>query len=153
MPNVLNNADWFRTAERQLSGTEVAHLPLKAGVTSVVPGTVAATANGEVLKADKDVDGGAFYGIFLSEVSTDVDELIGGTIPPTVVTGPALMWIHESALDGASTYALGATTGDLVAGDDGVLVPRGANTGPTVALLQEVVSDGIIVHLLAPNAS
>lgn len=153
---ILNNPNWIRTAERLVGGHEVTDLPLDPTYTiasnPILPGYVAVAMNGVIRRADKDLDGGAFLGIFFSEFSSALDETLGLTIPPVVLRGPATMKIFTAALDSGSTYALSNTAVvELVAGDDGKLIPRGANTGPTVATLKKVLSDGIEIELAAPG--
>ncbi len=88
MPSaILNNADWVRTAERLANSvTEFTGVPFKSTYTvaanPVRPGFVAVIRNGQVELADQAIDTGAFFGLFLSERTADLDESIGGTIPP-----------------------------------------------------------------------
>jgi hypothetical protein len=157
MPSqILNNADWVRTAEVLYRGKEFTGVPFKASYTlaanPIRPGFVAVIRNGAVELADTAIDNGAFMGIFLSERTTDIDESNGGTIPPVIVTGPGTMKILNAALDSGSTYALSATGVVELVAVAGKLVPRGAQTGPTVAHLLNVAADGIIVELLQPNS-
>ncbi len=91
-------------------------------------------------------------GIFLSERTADLDESIGGTIPPVVITGPGTVKVLNAALDSGSTYALSATGVVKLVAVNGKLVPKGAQTGPTVAHLLSVAADGIIVELLQPSS-
>lgn len=151
---IVNNPDWVRTMERLVGGSEVTDLPLDSSYTvtanPIYPGRVAVQINGVTKIADKDLDGGAFTGLFFSEFTSALDESIGKTIPPVIVRGPATCKILNAALDSGETYAVTTTVVELVAGDDGKLIPRGANTGPAVAHLKKVLSDGILVELLAP---
>lgn len=111
---ILNNPDWVRTAER-LSSTvgEYTHTPLRADYTiqanPIRPGFVAVMRNGVFELADQAIDGGAFFGLFLSERTVDLDESAGGTLPPTVLQGPGPVKVLNAALDSGSTYALSAT--------------------------------------------
>jgi len=103
--------------------------------------------------ADKDLDNGAFTGLFYSEFSTDLDQTANKTIPPVLLRGPGTVKIWNAALDSGSTYAVSASAVvELCAGDNGLLIPRGALTGPTVGHLVEVQADGIIVNLLQPSS-
>ncbi len=153
---ILNNADWVRTAEVLYRGQEYTGTPLKAsytiGANPVRPGFVAVVRNGVAELADNSIDDGAFFGIFLSEFTADLDESQGKTIDPVIVRGPGTMKILNAALDSGSTYALsGSAVVELVA-ESGKLIPRGSQTGPTVAHLLKVESDGIIIELLQPSA-
>jgi hypothetical protein len=157
---ILNNPDWVRTAERQSSTVGEFTGPLfdpsyTTAANPVRPGMVAAIINGVVKIANSTLDGGTYTGLFLSERTADLDESIGGTIPPVILQGPGPVKVLNAALDSGSTYAVGASTEtDLVVGTGGAagkLVPRpGANTQPAVAKLTKVMADGIEVMLLPP---
>lgn len=151
---ILNNADWVRSCEILYRGQEYTGTPFKASYTvaanPVRPGNVAVIRNGVVELADTTIDGGAFFGLFLSEYSADLDESIGKTIAPVIVRGPGTCKVLNAALDSGSTYALSAANVVELIAVAGKLVPRAAQTGPTVATLIAVQSDGIIVQLNAP---
>jgi len=151
---ILNNPNWVRKAEMLYGGQEYTGTPLKASYTPaanpILPGMVAVIVNGEVRIADENEAGGAFLGIFYSEFSTDLDETDKKTIAPTIIRGPATVGILNAALNSEKTYALsGSDVVELVA-EKGFLVPRAAQTGPTVATLTQVQSDRIIVQLNSP---
>src|SRR5687767_5875236 len=106
MPNLLNNPDWVRSAEVLYRGQEYTGTPLDPdpanldlATTEIFPGMVAVIVNGLVRLADPAVAGGAFKGIFLSEISRELDEITGADVPPVIVTGPGLMKIMNKALD------------------------------------------------------
>ena len=156
MPIVLNNASWRRSCKKLLGGKEYCAEPLQTSpaLATITPGWVGVVINGVVKLADKDLDGGAFTGIFFTEKSSTLDE-ITETGKPVLVTGEGntVVWIGKEALGGSTSgFTLNATqTVDLVVGDDGVLVTRGELTGPTVAKLLAVDSDGITIHLMSPS--
>ncbi len=158
MPSqILNSPDWVRTAEILYRGKEFTGIPFKSTYTlaanPIRPGFVGVIRNGQVELADQAVDSGAFMGIFLSERTSDLDESIGGTIPPVVVTGPGTLKVLNAALDSGSTYALSATGVVELIAVLGKLVPRAAQAGPTVAHLLSVAADGIIIELLQPSSA
>lgn len=154
---ILNNADWFRTVERQHGCQEYTGTPLKSsyvvGSNPCRPGNVAVIRNGAVELADDAIDGGAFFGLFYSEFTSDLDETQGKTIDPVLLRGPGTVKVWNAALDiGGSTYALSGTQPVDLCVDGGKLVPRGLLTGPTVAQLLHVHSDGIVILLNAPDS-
>lgn len=161
MPYVFNNPDYQRSAEVLYRGQEYTGTPwdpaLDLTATPVRPGMVAVLLNGTVTIASGAVAGGAFLGLFLTEVTAQLDESNNKDLSPTVVTGPATMKILNAALDGASSYAVAAgSVVELVVGTGlaaGKLVPRpGGNTQPTVATLTKVMADGIECRLHPESA-
>ncbi len=157
MPNaILNNADWQRSAEILYRGQEYTSEPLKSSYTPAAnpirPGFVAVIRNGIVELADQAVDNGAFFGLFYSEITTDLDELDRKSIPPVLIRGPGTVKVLSAALDSGSTYAVSAATVVELIAVNGKLTPRAAQTGPTVAHLTKVLSDGIQVQLLASSS-
>ncbi len=154
---ILNSPDWIRSAEVLYRGQEFTGIPLKSTYTiaanPIRPGFVAVMRNGAFELADQAIDTGAFFGIFLSERTADLDESAGGTINPVVVRGPGTLKILNAALDSGSTYALSATGVVELVAVAGRLVPRGAGGGPTVATLNKVSADGIEIQLSEPAAT
>ncbi len=152
---ILNNADYVRSAEILYRGQEFTGVPLKAsytiGANPCRPGFVAVIRNGIVELADQAIDVGAFFGLFLSEFTNDLDETDKKSIPPVLIRGPATVKVLNAALDSGSTYALSATAVVELVAVAGKLVPRGVQTGSTVATLLKVASDGIEVQLNAPD--
>lgn len=160
MPYVFNNPDYVRNMEVLYRGNEYTGSPLDPALntltTPIIPGMVAVLLNGTVTHADSVLDDGAFKGLFLSEVSSQLDELNNKDLPPVVVTGPGTCKVRNAALDPASTYAVSPTgVVELVVGTglaSGRLKPRGAETGPAVAHLEQVLPDGILIALLPESA-
>jgi len=153
---ILNNADWVRSCEILQRGLEYTHEPLKASYTiaanPIRPGMVGGFINGQVELADQGKAGGAFFGLFLSEFSSELDESQNKTIPPVLVRGPATCKVLNAAL-GAGTFALDANDVVELVAVNGKLTPRGGETGPTVAYLHKVLPDGIEVQLREPSAA
>lgn len=152
MPIVFN-ASWERSVKRLSGGREYCKEALATGITTVIPGTVAVVINKLVYKADQDLNNGSFAGLFFSELSTSLDE-ISETDAPTLIKGPCTVWVGKAALTGGVTtgFTLNATeTVELVVGDDGLLKVRAAEDGPTVAILNDVDTNGIWIELLADS--
>lgn len=111
-------------------------------ISGMVAGIRAGTGN-EVVKAAAT----RFRGVFFTEVSTDLDESEGGG-PPTVITGPALLFIRRRALVEGQAYTAGQFLTTGTGANAGRLVPEGADSGVArVGQCQEVQADGILVRL------
>jgi len=155
---ILNDPNWVRTAEILYRGQEFTGLPLDPTYTiaanPILPGQVVVAVNGRIKIADQALDGGAFLGLMFSEYSARLDETDKKSINPVVIRGPATCKVLNASLDVGSTYALSASAVvELVVGTTtaaGKLIPR-TGTGPTVATLQEVLSDGIVIQLGQPD--
>jgi len=157
MPSqILNNADWIRTCEILYRGREFTGVPLAAAYNiidnPIRPGFVAHIVNGEVRLADQDLDGGGFFGLFLSEYSAELDESDGKTIDPVLVQGPGTCYVWNEVLDNAGpAFALAAGETVHLVAVDGRLRVRAAEAGPSVGTLTKVLSDRIEIQLNAPE--
>lgn len=161
MPYVFNNPDYIRTMEVLYRGSEYTGTPWDPALDLVAepvrPGMVAVLLDGTVTIADSALAGGAFLGLFLTEVTAQLDESNNKDLAPVVVTGPGTCKILNAALDPASSYAVAAgAVKELVVGTGaakGRLIPRpGGNTQPTIATLTKVMADGIEVRLHPESA-
>lgn len=156
----ITGLGWKRGVEDRYPGTNDASLSwgsynktTDGDFLSGMVATVKANTGNEVAKASSGVRGGRFRGVIFTEVSKDLDESLGGA-PPTVITGPATLFIRKSALKAGATYVAGnyVRAGDAGA-DAGRMVDQGATPGvDTVAFIQEVQTDGILVKLYQPTA-
>lgn len=117
-------------------------------ISGMVAGIRAATGN-EVVKAANT----AFRGVFFTEVSSDLDESAGGA-PPTVIVGPALLFVRKRALVTGQAYTAGQYVATGTGANAGRLVPEGG--GPVAAarvgIIQEVQADGILMRLFPATA-
>lgn len=124
----------------------------KAAEGPIISGMVAGVRPGTGNEAVK-AAGTPFHGVFFSEVSDDLDESEGGA-PPTIIVGPALLFIRKRALAAGTAYTAGSLLTSGTAANAGRLVPQADQTvrGPhTVGHCQEVQADGILVRLFAPT--
>lgn len=158
----ITGLGWRRGVEDRYPGTNDASLSWgaynKTTDGDFLSGMIASIRTGtgnEIVRADSTVRGGRFRGIIFTEVSKDIDESLGGA-PPTVITGPATLFIRKSALVAGATYTAG---GYLKAGtgatNAGRLTASSSGTEPdddTVAFIQEVQTDGILIKLYQPTA-
>lgn len=94
-----------------------------------------------------------FHGVYFTEVSSELDESAGGA-PPTVIVGPALLFIRKRALVANQAYTAGefVTYGTVANVSVGRLIPEGAagaatGAGTRCGHVQEVQADGILVRL------
>jgi len=120
-------------------------------ISGMVAGIRTGTGNEVHLAGHANAKAG-FHGIFFTEVSSDLDESEGGA-PPTVIVGPALVFIRKRALAAGQAYVAGGYVTFGTGGNAGRLVPGGANPPniATVGHVQEVQADGILVRLLPPT--
>ena len=153
---IFDNVDWFRTVERLFDCQEYNGTPLADDhdfTTDWLPGQVVTILDNEVLLADDNTAAGAFQGLLYSEISADIDETNRGDTTPVILRGPGTAKVWNAALDDGATYATsGSDVVELVA-VSGKLVPRAAETTPTVAHLLKVESDHIVVQLMAPDSN
>jgi hypothetical protein len=158
---IFNNPNWFRTLDILYVENEFTGIPFAPSINPITnpayPGMVVHVVNNQVVLADQAVDGGKFFGLLFSEVSSAIDECQGGTIPPVIIRGPAtcnvfnLNSVGGNLVAPAPSPALSATGAvDLVA-VAGLLKVKGAESGPAVATLNNVLSDRIEVQLAAPS--
>ncbi len=116
-------------------------------ISGMVAGIRTGTGN-EIKKAN----GGAFRGVFFTEVSKDLDESEGGA-PPTVIVGNALLFIRKRALVAGQAYTAGQYVTTGTGANAGRLVPEGAtpDVRARVGQVQEVQADGILMRLFPPT--
>jgi hypothetical protein len=160
---ILNSPNWIRSVEKLYPGQEFTGIPLapsyNALTNPVYPGQVLHVVNNQVVLADQGTDSGKFFGIMYSEVSAIIDELQGNTITPVIIRGPATVTVNNlnsaggALLISSPALILSATTTVELVAVGGLLKVRGAETGPTVATLNNVLSDRIEIQLAAPSAS
>ena len=127
-------------------------------ISGMVAGARTGTGN-EAVPAGATASKTGFHGVFFSEVSSELDESAGGA-PPTIIVGPALLFIRKRALVANQAYTAGEylTFGTQGADSQGRLVPEGA-TGAVAASgllnrvgqVQEVQADGILMRLNIPT--
>jgi len=149
---ILNSPDWIRTVEPLYRVQQFTGAPLAAAIGTpaaapILPGQVVNLVNGEIVLADQGVDGGSFFGLMFSEYSSTIDETEGKTIDPVVLLGPGTVYVWNTVV--TTPPALATAPGAVVelVAVAGHLKVRGAETGPTVATLNQVLSDRIEIQL------
>lgn len=122
-------------------------------IISGMVGSVRTGTGNEALPAGAAPARAGFHGIFFTEVSDELDESAGGA-PPTVIVGPALLFIRKRALVANQAYTAGdyVTYGTVANVSVGRLIPEGAagaatGAGTRVGHVQEVQADGILMRL------
>lgn len=131
----------------------------KAADGEIISGMVAGIRTGtgnEALPAGGANAKAGFHGVYFTEVSSELDESAGGA-PPTVIVGPALLFIRKRALVANQAYTAGdfLTYGTVAGTSVGRLIPEGAAGAATagegtvgrLGHVQEVQADGILFRL------
>jgi hypothetical protein len=119
-------------------------------ISGMVAGIRTNTGN-EAIQAGHASAKAGFHGVFFTEVSDDLDESEGGA-PPTVIVGPALLFIRKRALVTGQAYTAGQYVTYGTGGNAGRLIPGGTAAGvDAVGHVQEVQADGILVRLFPPT--
>lgn len=161
MPDVITTPDTFyvRPAEKLLGGVEVADFPLNSSYTPsgnpIRPGMVAVLLDGMWSIADHAAAGGAFTGLFLTEINATIgDETAGGMTNPVVLQGPATVKLLPAVLETDTWATSGSDVIELVAHAGKLKLRSGSETTqPTIAHLLKVNSDGsVIIQLMAPDS-
>ncbi len=130
-------------------------------ISGMVAGIRTGTGNEALPAGGVNAKAGA-HGVFFTEVSSELDESAGGA-PPTVIVGPALLFIRKRALVAGQAYPAGSyVTYGTNAGGLGVVgrfipegavnaAPAGAGTVGRLGHIQETQADGILVRLFPPT--